>query len=335
MSACFYVYVGTASTRNYERGKEQCVWGWESSVLDRGNPGGPTNRDVALRIRLGDYLILGFGVPGGPRVREETFIEQTLSEVIITQVLRPLYNSTTEVWTDKVYPERVDLQLLQLFTEVPGRRFGAAAMNALRLSGTKQGAPIAGEPPFFGTIATATEPRVDDELNLVGDLDALIFALRRREQRRLRARKFGSMTEAACDICGRTLPVRLLVVAHVKRRADATRNERLDPHNVMAACLLGCDALFEYGYIYIDSTGTVQVNEVAIEPMPHELERLQGRRCTAHSPRSSSFFAAHALRSMGARADAAWPQVGWDVPPTPSDKGQKTSSSGRTSARHA
>ncbi|WP_433320182.1 hypothetical protein [Micromonospora chersina] len=115
-------------------------------MLDRGGADGSADRIVALCIRIDGYLILGFSAPGGPRVNDQQFFAQDLAEVLITRVTRPLYRSLIEVWDDKPYPERVDVEVLQTLQRVPGWRPGPAVMRALRLSGTKQGAPIAGEP---------------------------------------------------------------------------------------------------------------------------------------------------------------------------------------------
>ncbi|PSK61657.1 hypothetical protein B0E53_06447 [Micromonospora sp. MH33] len=311
MSASYYVYVGVDSLANYEKGKAQGIWGWESSVLDRGGADGSANRTVALRIRPDDYLILGFSTPGGPRVNDQQFFAQDLAEVLITRVTRPLYQSVAKVWDDKPYPERVDVEVLQTLERVPGWRLGPAAMRALRLSGTKQGTPVVGEPVAITALEEGTDGD-QDELDLTGDLDALVSAIRRREQRRLRRLKFGSLTEVMCDLCGRTLPARLVSAARIKRRADATRRERLNPDNIMAACLFGCDALFEHGHVVLDATGTIRLNPDLQGELLAAARHLAGRRCGAYSPRSRPFFEAHARRFSQERLDQRW-QADWDV----------------------
>ena len=56
-----------------------------------------------------------------------------------------------------------------------------------------------------------------------------------------------------CDFCQKILPVQLLVTAHIKPRKHCTDKERKDPEIVMRACKLGCDELYERGYIHVDS----------------------------------------------------------------------------------
>lgn len=282
-------------------------------MLDRGGADGSANRTVALRIRPDDYLILGFKAPGGPRVDDERFFSQELTEVLITRVRRSLYRSAAKVWEDKPYPERIDLEALQTLDQAPGWRLGRAAMRALRLSGTKQGAPVAGDPLAIAAFDEGAHSDQDDELELAGDLDALVTAVRRREQRRLRMLKFGSLTEARCDLCGRTLPVRLVSAAHIKRRADATRRERLNPDNIMAACLLGCDALFEHGHVHVDPTGTIRVGRHVRGELLAAARHLAGRQCPAYTWRSRTFFEAHATRFSRPGVDSAWPQANWEL----------------------
>ncbi|WP_446215165.1 hypothetical protein [Micromonospora sp. IBHARD004] len=267
-------------------------------------------------MRANDYLIFGFYVPGGPRAKNhQAFFDGTLTEVTVTRVVRPLYRSDAEIWTDKLYPERVDLEVLDAFTQIPGPQFGLPSMRALRMSGTKQGAPVAGGPPTAMGLATAIEDQSDDSVGFEGDLDALIMAFRRREQRQLRKIKFGARAIITCDLCGRDLPARLVTAAHIKRRAEAGRDERLNPYNIMAACLLGCDALFEHGHVYVDSTGVIRDNTTGQAGLREAVGRLAGRRCSAHHSGSRTFFEAHAERARKfapvtqERADTAWPVV--------------------------
>ncbi|WP_152609322.1 hypothetical protein [Kocuria rosea] len=60
-----------------------------------------------------------------------------------------------------------------------------------------------------------------------------------------------------CALCGRALPAGLLVTAHIKRRADCSDTERVNPHVVMPACALGCDSLYERGFIVVNDAGRI------------------------------------------------------------------------------
>jgi len=52
-------------------------------------------------------------------------------------------------------------------------------------------------------------------------------------------------------------------MAHIKRRADCSHEQRLDPYNVIPMCLFGCDALFEKRLVTISADGYTQINNEA------------------------------------------------------------------------
>ncbi|QFZ22443.1 HNH endonuclease [Saccharothrix syringae] len=120
--------------------------------------------------------------------------------------------------------------------------------------------------------------------------DGTASATYRREQAWLRRLLVGDVAEARCALCGRLLPVDLLVAAHVKPRARCDPAERGDLRNVaMLACSLGCDRLYELGYLAVDERGAVLVSA---DDLP-ELRALAGRVVGAHHERSAGYFAWH------------------------------------------
>lgn len=71
------------------------------------------------------------------------------------------------------------------------------------------------------------------------------------EQIFLRTFLLGGCQVGCCGLCGKSLPKELLVAAHIKPRNKCSKAERLDFNNVaMLMCSLGCDSLFEYGFVY-------------------------------------------------------------------------------------
>ncbi|WP_329081342.1 hypothetical protein [Streptosporangium sp. NBC_01469] len=150
------------------------------------------------------------------------------------------------------------------------------------------------------------EPVADPEalsavtgLDLEGATDVVRVATQRREQGKLRRFLLGHRTSAECDLCGRTLPVSYLHVAHIKRREDADEAERRDLAIVMLACALGCDALFEQGEVYVDGHGTIRARPApagSSTDLPAALKAVEGLRCAAHSPLSERYFHAHRQR---------------------------------------
>ena len=63
----------------------------------------------------------------------------------------------------------------------------------------------------------------------------------------------------------------------------------------MRACTLGCDHLFELGYVYVDADGAVRKTNrsTATDAMEAAVALLDGRMCTAHSDGSDQYFAWH------------------------------------------
>jgi hypothetical protein len=134
------------------------------------------------------------------------------------------------------------------------------------------------------------------------DLDSVTRAVIRREQRRLRRVRFGTLTEVPCALCGRVLPVGLVRLAHIKRRAEATRDERLQLKNTMPACTLGCDELFERGYLIVDQLGKITVNlaqKPASPDLTDVLKRFEGREVQGYTAGQQLFFSWHRDRNIG------------------------------------
>lgn len=61
------------------------------------------------------------------------------------------------------------------------------------------------------------------------------------------------------------------------------------------ACVIGCDAFFELGYLYVDGSGTIRVSAEALQhsDLKDAVNALEGRECSAYSVRSSAYSAHH------------------------------------------
>ena len=130
-----------------------------------------------------------------------------------------------------------------------------------------------------------------------GVLDGVAAVKVRKEQAALRNLLAGNRQQAPCALCGDEYPMGFLVAAHVKKRALCSDDERRDLHHVaMLACVFGCDALYEAGWITVGGHGRVQTVPLASAPegqVRQRLQRLAGRQCLAHSPASAGYFTWH------------------------------------------
>lgn len=132
-----------------------------------------------------------------------------------------------------------------------------------------------------------------DELE--GELDLPANTRRRAEQALLRKIRLGGKKVAACSICARVLPVDLLVIGHIRKRHSCDPSQRRDEANIMPICLLGCDKLFENGYIYVDSSGVICAKHDAkgnpqLDPV---INAFEGERCLSWSSASEPYFKWH------------------------------------------
>jgi hypothetical protein len=131
--------------------------------------------------------------------------------------------------------------------------------------------------------------------------DRAVVAWARPEQRTFRKYLFGSGGDSLCDLCGKLLPVRLLRVAHIMPRSLLEVEERSALGTVMSACVLGCDALFELGYVVVDETGVISRGPRPVPPASDAgaaVDAIVGRSCTAFNGSSWELFQRHRGRHL-------------------------------------
>lgn len=128
--------------------------------------------------------------------------------------------------------------------------------------------------------------------------DATALGLRRLEQGALRAHLLAGRPVADCVFCGSKLPAKLLIAAHIAPRhlLDDDQRRSFDDIAVLA-CALGCDALFEWGYISVADDGLIVARDA--DPVPAlkaAIERLTGRKCKGFNSATAPYFALRASR---------------------------------------
>lgn len=124
--------------------------------------------------------------------------------------------------------------------------------------------------PVHGAVLASAEllPCIIDQ----ADLDRDCISKARKEQAFLRAHLLKGSVTGRCVICNHIFPLDMLVAAHLKMRSACKTSERKDIDNVVALmCKIGCDDLYERGYISVDSgrvvsnkakTATAHLSEV-------------------------------------------------------------------------
>lgn len=138
------------------------------------------------------------------------------------------------------------------------------------------------------------EEEVQQEFDPEGSLDRKGNGTSRVEQGYHRNRLLGRKPSGTCALCGREVPRSLLVAAHIKKRRDCTREERLDSNVVMLNCKLGCDALYEEGYITVKQGVIVSgKSTLSSQGLATYVEALLGKPCTAWSESSEPYFRWH------------------------------------------
>lgn len=290
----FAIYVPKDSETNLDRGLERNTWGLKDSALDIAD-----YRAVAERIDTGDIAVMAYHGPS-PRVPVGGWPDARFRRIHIIRFTGPMYRSSEPIWDDEMYPNRLPFEHLET-PENPGTvRLSTPLLEELRWSANKGGVPFQVPADVIDFQDEADEDDLDDDLDdrtlgIEGDLDAVVRAIARREQRLIRKRKFGTRTVLTCDLCGVLLPRRFMTAAHIKRRRDANNAERRDLNNIMAACP-ACDLMFEWGHMTVGSDGRIRVeSQPETDDLGLMLKALEGRSCTAwRAPAgSSAYFAWH------------------------------------------
>lgn len=285
----YAIYISQSGLANLRIGLESGVWGWKQNAFDRSN-----NAAVIRSMKTGDLVVMAQG-GSSPRVAPLGWTSTHMAGVDVCEVVRGSYRSTSHVWSDGIYPERIGIEFVASIE--PSVDLGTETLEALRRSGTRLGVPVEVSPINPNWWRNQVGQDDDHLLGLPANLDGVARRRVRREQRLIRRWKFGTAPSISCNLCGRLLPRQLVRAAHIKRRADADDVERRDLNNVMAACLLGCDELFEQGLIMVAPDGIMEADTLAYTTADLQtvLMALDGHPCDAFTPASGPFFASHRL----------------------------------------
>jgi hypothetical protein len=149
---------------------------------------------------------------------------------------------------------------------------------------------------------TFTEDLTEEEYtNIVSQLALLekteteTITKTRLEQSFLKKLLFKRKITGTCACCKKELPIAYLWASHIKKRSHCTLQERKDQNIVIPLCKLGCDELFEKGYISVNAAGFFHgLNK---KPTSIDLEKyiqsVNNQPCSYHNPGTSGYFRWH------------------------------------------
>lgn len=138
---------------------------------------------------------------------------------------------------------------------------------------------------------------IKNKLKLIGErgTDNSSVSSQRNEQSVLRDYLFPNDTFYDCGICDMAFPKSALVVAHKKKRSHCSEEERLDLDLIMPMCRMGCDFLYENGYITINN-GYVEIHTREASGKINEyLKKLEGKVISEQWKKGNKYFNFHRL----------------------------------------
>lgn len=125
-------------------------------------------------------------------------------------------------------------------------------------------------------------------------LDKEILSKRRVEQGILRRVLFNQQPTFICCICQREYLTSFMVAAHIKKRSECNREERLDIDNIVVPmCKFGCDDLYEHGYISVDKGVVTIINDNVTRPMLEHMKEIKGNVCSYWKSETEQYFQWH------------------------------------------
>lgn len=126
--------------------------------------------------------------------------------------------------------------------------------------------------------AAPIDSEADETLGFSAFLERSYTGRTRVEQNKLRSRLIGGATTLPCILCGAEYLVQFLWASHIKKRSVCSDQEKNDPRVAMLACVFGCDALYESGFISVDQGGQiVAYTEGTSGGVLQRVSELQGR----------------------------------------------------------
>ena len=147
---------------------------------------------------------------------------------------------------------------------------------------------------FIEEITAEVFEEVLSKLESLEETETEITSSRRLEQGYLKKNLFGKKIIGSCACCKKEYPVSYLITAHIKKRAFCQPNEKKDLNVVMPMCKLGCDELYEKGYISVSDGIFVDMlktpNSVELQNFINE---VSGNSCDYYNAETKTYFEWH------------------------------------------
>ncbi len=139
------------------------------------------------------------------------------------------------------------------------------------------------------------EEGLEKERKFEGSVDSETTVTQRKEQNYLRRKMFENSKYKKCGICNLEYPVKFLIAAHIKKRAECELEEKKDFDNVaMPMCKFGCDDLYEKGYITVEDGEVVRLlDETVTETVEEYIDSIVGNECEYWDEDSKKYFEWH------------------------------------------
>lgn len=143
--------------------------------------------------------------------------------------------------------------------------------------------------------------KIERQLKRLNSLERQTITRQRTEQHILRRYLLKNKKTGVCAICDNDYPIQFLATAHIKKRKDCTDVEKKDLNIVMPTCHLGCDKIYEEGYIYVHQDGLIRSNienKETTEPLKEYISDLEEKKCNYFKEETAHYFKYHAEQNI-------------------------------------
>jgi hypothetical protein len=147
---------------------------------------------------------------------------------------------------------------------------------------------------YFENVSDQDYESILNKLKELENTEAEIISTRRLEQGYLKKHLFGTKTYGNCACCKNRFPISFLVTAHIKKREFCNTEERKDINVVFPMCKLGCDEVYEKGYLSVMEGLFVTTDKTPSSPVLQSyLTKLNNEPCKYFNSYSKKYFEWH------------------------------------------